>query len=207
MIEMDESSKVDRELLQQSPVENHDLDGRESLAGANREGAGGQDEADHGPTHGAGAASSSASGGDSNEGVSDMNMENDMPARPAEGLGDYGNDGEGVGWPGPEGDGKVRQWFFPKPPGSMAMREGEPMDVDAAPEEERADDSVEQEVLQDTQIDGLGGALDGNELDSAAAGSGMAPPENEDEANRRPGSGSTEGLSGSRQLDLKHWLL
>ena len=81
------------------------------------------------------------------------------------------------------------------------------MDVVAAPEEEGIADSVEQEVLQDAQLDGLGGAVESNAVNTTAAGGEVAPIENEDEGNRRPGSSSTEGLSGSKQLDLKHWLL
>ena len=199
MIEMDESSKVDRELLHQnSQVEEAGMDDECSLARATSDGAGSHHGEGLVPTHGAGAASSSDSGGDSQAGRSDMNMENYAHAKPEAPQ----DDGEGVGWPGMVGDDRVRQWLCPKPAAAaMTVEEGEVMDV-GAPTGDGVD-SVEQQVLQDTQLDGLGGFGVDNDVEGVAAGDGMQFVEGD----RRSSSSSTEGLSASKQLDLKHWLL
>ena len=182
MIEMDEASQIDKEMLQGSCAA--------------------EMEAERGT--GAGVGGSSASG-DSNAGFSDANLA-------AGGTGAEGNadDGEGVGWPGPEGDGKVRQWHFPGSEGTTETRQvegtsraeedeinAENTDAVASAALAGASTNDEQEqVLVDTQLD----ALLGSEMDVA-----------DDES--RPAGNTTEGGSNSsdrgrsRQRDLSHWLL
>ena len=154
---------------------------------------------------GAGVGESSASG-DSNAGFSDGNL-----AAGGLGTADYANDGEGVGWPGPEGDGKVRQRYFPKSEGTVAARQAEETQraeqdevnaenadvvANAALPGPSAGDTDQEQVLVDTQLD----ALPGSEMD--VADGALLPAESTTER----GSSSTD-RGRSRQSDLSHWLL
>ena len=88
------------------------------------------------------------------------------------------------------------------------MMEGAPMDVDRPLDVQHADgqlDSVEQDVLQDTQLD-----AGGDQVTEQGAGvseaSGLETEDPEGEGVGTVSAGSTEG-QGRRQSDLKHWLL
>ena len=82
------------------------------------------------------------------------------------------------------------------------------MDVDQQQEDQQQEaylDSMEQEVLQDTQLD-AGGVHDAEHGTRAAAPSGEEIEGQEGEGDGPTSTGSTEG-QGRRQSDLKHWLL
>ena len=185
MIEMDEASQIDKEMLQGSCAA--------------------EMEAERGT--GAGVGGSSASG-DSNASLSDANL-----AAGATGAEGNVDDGEGVGWPGPGGDGKIRQWYFPGSEGSEGTMETRQVEgtsraekdeinaentdaVASAALAEASTNDEQEQVLVDTQLD----ALPGSEMDVA-----------DDES--RPAGSTTEGGSSffdrgrSRQRDLSHWLL
>ena len=98
MIEMDEASQVDRNFLLANDPGGPEARKDQEQRGMKR--PHGAQEGDGG----GGIGSSSSSGGDSHAGMSDGNLGSRWRLTAK----DEG-DGEGVGWPGPEGDGKVRQ--------------------------------------------------------------------------------------------------
>ena len=198
MIEMDEASQVDKELLPDRSCEE----------------LGGQAAA------GVGASDSSTSGGDSNAGFSDAKL----GAHRGLAAGSMEEDGEGVGWPGPAGDGVVRRWYFPnRDRGAKAALAEEASDTRVRMasteinEENLASgsgttaatadvvgfaDMPPQDVLTDTQMDALLGA----DMDVNEDGEGEGRPDASTTEGAAEGSSSSDRGRG-RQLDLSHWLL
>ena len=205
MIEMDEASQVDRDFIQQNQAnEGMGMAMTGPLAGVNK----GSKMSNVVPAaeEAEGGGSSSASGGDSHAGMSDMNLKNQGSVAAEGQVRGELEDGEGVGWPGPAGDGKVRQWMFPKPVAEQREIADAPMDVDERGSGYVAADSVEQEVLQNTQLDGVadagmaGTSSNGGAIIAEAAVGETELAEGESAGERRPSS--TEGQGSSRQLDL-----
>ena len=98
MIEMDEASQLDKNFLLADDAGGPGAGNGQEQRGLKRSHEGQEEH------RGGGIGSSSSSGGDSHAGMSDGNLGSRwrLAAQLAEA------DGEGIGWPGPEGDGRAQ---------------------------------------------------------------------------------------------------
>ena len=163
MVEMDTEAQVDKEFVDMAPPEDNEGN-QEGMADANV----------------AGVLTPASSG---------ANLGDRWRLPPGQAL-HVADDGSGVGWPGPGGDGHVRQWLLPRPTSATVAGDlvedvagdttGEPSQVD--PTETQLMD-----VVEATSFEPL-----------------LAVETDKGEGGMARSTGSTEGHKG--QLDLKHWL-
>ena len=150
---------------------------------------------------------SSASGGDSNAGQSEAALGERWAMAPGTALA-VADNGEGAGWPGPQGDGRVRQWQWPKPDASAASDAGGPVAAGAT------SDVLEMHgLLEGTQVSPIETQLmdveETNEMQGMPVSASVVGEAEVSEGDLAMSRSTTEGHEqgkGVGQQDLKHWL-